>query len=65
MHGFLFAFGTYFQFDYPGSSQTAAFGVSGTIINGINDRGDFVGFFSNGTKVNGFAQFVHGPLVVQ
>ena len=63
VHGFLFAFGAYFQFDHPGSSQTPAFGVSGTIINGINDLGDFVGFFSNGTKVNGFAQLVHGPLV--
>jgi hypothetical protein len=64
VHGFLYSFGAYFQFDYPGSSQTAAFGVSGTIINGINDLGDFVGFFSNGTKVNGFAQFEHGNLVV-
>ena len=61
-HGFLYAFGAYFQFDYPGSSQTAAFGVSGTTINGINDLGDFVGFYSDGTKVNGFAQLVQGPL---
>jgi hypothetical protein len=61
-HGFLSAFGAYFQFDFPGSSQTAAFGVSGTIINGINDLGDLVGFFSSGTKVNGFAQLVRTNL---
>jgi hypothetical protein len=63
VHGFIFTFGAYFQFDYPGSSQTPAFGVMGTIINGINDRGDFVGFFSDGTKVNGFVHFAPGPLV--
>jgi probable HAF family extracellular repeat protein len=57
VHGFIFAYGAYSQFDYPGSSQTAAFGVMGTTINGINDRGDFVGFFSNGTQVEGFAHF--------
>lgn len=61
-HGFVYAFGAYSQFDYPGSSQTVAFGVAGTIINAINDRGDFVGFYSDGTKVNGFAQLVHGPI---
>jgi len=57
VHGFVSAYGAYFQFDAPGSSQTAAFGVMGTTINGINDRGDFVGFFSDGTQVKGFAQF--------
>jgi hypothetical protein len=61
-HGFVYAYGGYFQFDYPGSSQTVAFGVAGTTINAINDNGDFVGFYSDGTKVNGFAQFVAGPL---
>jgi hypothetical protein len=30
----------------------------GTTINGVNDRSDFVGFFSDGTKVNGFVKFV-------
>jgi hypothetical protein len=39
-----------------------AFGVAGTTINAINDLDDFVGFYSAGTKVNGFAQLVHGPL---
>jgi hypothetical protein len=59
VHGFIFAFGRFVQFDAPGSSQTPAFGVAGTFINGVNDRGDFVGFFSDGTKVNGFVNF--GP----
>ena len=50
--------GRFFQSDAPGSSQTAAFGVMGTFINGVNDRGDIVGPFSDGTKVNGFVDFV-------
>lgn len=37
----------------PNQSFTSAFGVSGTFINGINDRGDLVGFYSDGTHVNG------------
>ena len=53
VHGFIYRDGRFFQFDAPGSSQTSAFGVAGTTINGVNDRGDFVGFFSDGTKVNG------------
>ena len=57
VHGFLFSDGRFFQFDAPGSSQTAAFGVMGTFINGVNDQGDIVGFFSDGTKVNGFVNF--------
>jgi len=57
VHGFIFADGRFFQFDAPGSSQTAAFGVMGTFINGVNDRRDIVGFFSDGTKVNGFVNF--------
>jgi hypothetical protein len=57
VHGFVSEFGAYFQFDYPGSSQTTAFGVKGTTINGVNDRGDFVGFFSNGAQVKGFVNF--------
>jgi hypothetical protein len=27
------------------------------LINGVDDRGDIVGFFSDGTKVNGFVNF--------
>lgn len=57
VHGFVFLGGRFFQFDAPGSSQTAAFGVMGTLINGVNDRGDIVGFFSDGTHVNGFVNF--------
>jgi len=57
VHGFLFANRRFHQFDAPGSSQTAAFGVMGTFINGVNDEGDIVGFFSDGTKVNGFLDF--------
>jgi hypothetical protein len=56
-HGFIFVGKRFFQFDAPGSSQTPAFAVAGTIINGVNDRGDIVGFFSDGTKVNGFVNF--------
>jgi hypothetical protein len=59
VHGFIFTDGRFVQFDAPGSSQTTAFGVAGTIINGINDRGDIVGFFSDGAKVHGFARFAH------
>ncbi|HEY4045457.1 MAG TPA: hypothetical protein VGM27_01215 [Acidobacteriaceae bacterium] len=57
VHGFIFVRGRFFQFDAAGSSQTPAFNVMGTFINGVNDRGDIVGFFSDGTKVNGFVNF--------
>jgi probable HAF family extracellular repeat protein len=60
VHGFIFDRGLFIQFDAPGSSQTAAFGVMGTLINGINDHGDIVGFFSDGTKVNSFLKL--GPI---
>ena len=41
--------------DDPSASPSTApaFGVTGTTINGINDRGQLVGFFSDGTNVNG------------
>lgn len=38
----------------PNASATPAFDVTGTIINGVNDRGQVVGFYSDGTNVNGF-----------
>ena len=57
VHGFIFTDGRFVQFDAPGSSQETAFGVAGTIINGVNDRGDIAGFFSDGAKVHGFARF--------
>jgi hypothetical protein len=40
--------------DDPNASATPAFDVTGTTINGINDKGQLVGFFSDGTNVNGF-----------
>jgi probable HAF family extracellular repeat protein len=61
VHGFIFVNGKYSQFDAPGSSQTPAFGVMGTFINGVNDGGDIIGFFSDGTKVNGFVNFASSP----
>ena len=57
VHGFIFLGKRFFQFDALGSSQTPAFGVMGTFINGVNNRGDIVGFFSDGMKVNGFVNF--------
>jgi hypothetical protein len=57
VHGFILVDRRFFQFDAPGSSQTPAFGTMGTLINGVNDRGDIVGFFFDGTKVNGFVNF--------
>ncbi|MGH6834808.1 MAG: hypothetical protein ACREC9_04490 [Methylocella sp.] len=56
-HGFLFDGEDFDSFNAPGSSQTIAFGVAGTIINGVNDKGDIVGFFSDGVNVNGFVRF--------
>jgi hypothetical protein len=43
----------------PNSSPTASFNVTGTTVNGINDLGDLVGFYSDGIVdgvdgVNGF-----------
>jgi hypothetical protein len=62
-HGFLLDGKAFAQFDAPGSSQTPAFGTAGTIINGVNDKSDIVGFFSDGTNVNGFVLFINpvGP----
>jgi hypothetical protein len=57
-HGFKYDGTTFTQIDAPGSKQTAAFGVSGTFINGVNDKGDMVGFFSDGNKVHGYVNFV-------
>jgi len=56
-HGFIFDGTTFVKFSAPGSSQTPAFNVVGTVINGVNDDRDIVGFFSDGTKVNGFVRF--------
>ncbi len=40
--------------DDPLQSANAAFDVTGTTVNGINDAGQLVGFYSDGTNVNGF-----------
>jgi hypothetical protein len=56
-HGFIFDGLAFKRYDAKGSSQTPAFNVVGTFINGVNDKGDIVGFFSDGTKVNGFVLF--------
>jgi hypothetical protein len=37
----------------PSASATAAFGVDGTTVNGLNDKGQLVGFYSDGTNVDG------------
>ena len=47
--------GKFFQYDPKGSSQTTVLGVQGTFINGINDEGNIVGFFSLGVSaLHGF-----------
>ena len=60
VHGFVLENNRFHQFDAAGSSQAAAFGVMGTLINGVNDEGDLVGFYSDGTKVNGFVRYSSG-----
>ena len=60
LHGFIYEAGKFQSFDAPGSSQTPEFGVQGTLINGINDFGDIVGFFSNGSsKVKSFVSYAN------
>jgi hypothetical protein len=39
--------------DDPNASATPAFNVTGTTINGINDKDQLVGFYSDGTNVDG------------
>lgn len=57
VHGFVFDGNDWHSYDAAGSSQNAAFGVKGTFINGINNAGTVVGFFSDGQNVNGFVDF--------
>ncbi|HLJ16738.1 MAG TPA: PEP-CTERM sorting domain-containing protein [Bryobacteraceae bacterium] len=45
---------TYQTISDPLSSINPAFDVTGTTVNGINDKGQLVGFYSDGTNVNGF-----------
>ena len=44
---------TWQTIDDPNASFTSAFGVNGTTINGINDLDQMVGFYSDGTHVDG------------
>lgn len=55
-HGLLFDPGTdtFQTIDDPLASASAAFGIDGTTVNGINDSGQLVGFYSDGTNVSGF-----------
>ncbi len=54
-HGLIYntANGSWSTVDDPNASANSAFGVNGTTINGINDLGQLVGFYSDGTHVNG------------
>jgi hypothetical protein len=55
-NGFTFNYltNTWTTVDDPNASATPAFDVTGTTINGVNDLGQLVGFYSDGTNVNGF-----------
>ena len=57
VHGFVFDGADWHNYDAAGSSQAPAFGVMGTFINGVNNAGVIVGFFSDGQNVNGFVDF--------
>ena len=61
VHGFVFDGTDWHPYDAAGSSQKLAFGVMGTFINGINNHGTVVGFFSDGENVNGFVDFAPVP----
>lgn len=55
-HGLLYNINgnTWQTIDDPNQSSVPAFDVTGTTINGINDLNQLVGFYSDGTNVNGF-----------
>jgi hypothetical protein len=58
LHGFVYREGRFHPFDAPGSSQVTVLNVQGTLINGINDFGDIVGFFSDGvSSVKSFVRY--------
>jgi hypothetical protein len=62
VHGFVFDGADWHNYDAAGSSQTPAFGVMGTTINGINNAGVVVGFFADAMgNVNGFVDFAPVP----
>ena len=45
--------GTWSTVNDPNGSSNPAFDITGTTLNGINDAGQLVGFYSDGTNVNG------------
>jgi hypothetical protein len=45
----------------PSSSPNLSFGVTGTTVNGINDLGDLVGFYSDGLPADGVNGFLATP----
>lgn len=55
-NGFTFNYltNTWTTVDDPNASPMAAFDVTGTTINGVNDQGQIVGFYSDGNNVDGF-----------
>lgn len=61
--GFLYnwAANTWVTISDPLASANPAFGISGTTVNGINDLGQLVGFYSDGTNVNGMIATVTVP----
>ena len=63
VHGFYSHGFTFYSFDAPGSKQITALGVKGTVINGVNNWGALVGYFSDGSKVHGFVNYLlpNGP----
>jgi len=62
VHGFVFDGNDWHNYDAAGSSQTPAFNVMGTVINGINNAGSVVGFFADAMgNVNGFVDFAPVP----
>jgi len=62
VHGFVFDGNDWHNYDAAGSSQTPAFNVMGTVINGINNAGSVVGFFADAMgNVNGFVDFSPVP----
>jgi uncharacterized protein (TIGR03118 family) len=55
---------TWQEISAPKASATAAFGATGTLVNGINDFGSLVGFYSDGANVNGFLATTTGQTPV-
>ncbi|MGD1071557.1 MAG: TIGR03118 family protein [Bryobacteraceae bacterium] len=64
--GFIYAIAsqTWQEISDPKASATAAFGANGTLVNGINDYGSLVGFYSDGANVNGFLATTPGETPV-